>query len=661
MFWGWGLGAAAAFFAVRIAAPGRAAAPERPINPGPGQADQLVTQRAFAAAALFRAGISVPGSAGPMGWRTPSLWSDASGDVPALGGGAGPAMFLPLATVSVPSSEAATLPDETPRVDEPEGPIGGEAVPGQPGAVTPGYAPASPPRSFSPPRPASWWTRGPPSGAVSTRGNSWLYVPLLHAAAGTLARTAFEEWTQQTTGWLPMVQHLQEAAPADVDAVRLVLRGLGAHQAAERLPDTTSRAVSLPLAAIASSLVEADGYFHAAVQETLVEAFAGQEAAAQLLRSADAFRLVSATRPELHPSVEATPELEPGEGSLPTRRVQQGRQRGARGGARNQVDVVEAAMQRGLDALNDIDLAAVLRVRTLTLQGAPGWLRGLLAFALRAGLRPIRDAPGDARAQETAGWKLFMLAPRMLLSRARGQARIALADLEQRVRLLKAGEWAQLLQPAQAPAGVTSGRPPPDSLEARGERAAALAHLGELSAAARALTAEPLAPGNEETLQELRDPARRPQVPRVPVPEAVLQHQPSEPVRLSWGAFVSNVRRARRGAAPGPSDCTNDHLRLLLETEEDMQLLHHAAQKTRARGRSRHHRPGASPGPHGGAAQAERSSPRPGDGGHLPPTRGPDAGAAVFRRLQHSLPALPVRPRDSGRNGGCCPSRPRPV
>ncbi|CAJ1392854.1 unnamed protein product, partial [Effrenium voratum] len=274
-----------------------------------------------------------------------------------------PAMSLPLATVSVPSSEAATLLDETPRVDEPEGPIGGEAAPGQPGAVTPGYAPASPPRSFSPPRPASWWTRGPPSGAVSTRGNSWLYVPLLHAAAGTLARTAFEEWTQQTTwpGWLPMVQHLQEAAPADVDAVRLVLRGLGAHQAAERLPDTTSRAVSLPLAAIASSLVEADGYFHAAAQETLVEAFAGQEAAAQLLRSADAFRLVSATRPELHPSVGATPELEPGEGSLPTRRVQQGRRRGARGGARNQVDVAEAAMQRGLDALNDIDLAAVLR------------------------------------------------------------------------------------------------------------------------------------------------------------------------------------------------------------------------------------------------------------------------------------------------------------
>ena len=48
---------------------------------------------------------------------------------------------------------------------------------------------------------------------------------------------------------------------------------------------------------------------------------------------------------------------------------------------------------------------------------------------------------------------------------------------------------------------------------------------------------------------------------------------------MSWGAFVNNLRRARRGAAPGPSGCTNERLRLLLDSEEDMQLLHHAAQR----------------------------------------------------------------------------------
>ena len=151
------------------------------------------------------------------------------------------------------------------------------------------------------------------------------------------------------------------------------------------------------------------------------------------------------------------------------------------------------------------------------------------------------------------GW-LFLLAPRMQLSRLHGQAQIPPAEIERRASLLRAGEWA--------PAGARSG--PPDSLEARGERAAALAHVGELSAAARALMAEPLAPSNEETLRELRDPARRPQSPRAPIPEAVLQHQPHEPVRLSWGAFVG---------------CTNENLRLLLDSEEDMQLLHHAAQR----------------------------------------------------------------------------------
>ena len=67
-------------------------------------------------------------------------------------------------------------------------------------------------------------------------------------------------------------------------------------------------------------------------------------------------------------------------------------------------------MQQGLRFLNEISLA-----------GVPGRLRGLLAFVLRTGLWLIRDAPGDVRAQKTAGWKLFMLAPQMLLSRPPGR------------------------------------------------------------------------------------------------------------------------------------------------------------------------------------------------------------------------------------------------
>ena len=258
---------------------------------------------------------------------------------------------------------------------------------------------------------------------------------------------------QTWDGWLPMVQLLQEVAPADVGIIRLVLEG------------------RLPVPAVAAFLVEPDGYFIASVQETLLDIFAGPEAAAQLPSCANTFRLAPVLQLEPNPDPDTAPEPERGDG------------RGARGGARHHVELADAALQRGLRALNDVDLAATLRVRTPTFQSVPGWMRGLLAFALRSGLRLIRDAPGTAAAREAVGWKLFLLAARML-SRP-----LPPTELERRAGIVQGGR----VGPAAA---AGAGPPPPDSLEARGERAA---HLGELSAAARALTAELLAPGNEET------------------------------------------------------------------------------------------------------------------------------------------------------------------
>ncbi|CAJ1369242.1 unnamed protein product, partial [Effrenium voratum] len=383
------------------------------------------------------------------------------------------------ATWSVRSSEAATLLEETPRLDRDEALVQGEAAPGQSGDVAPGFEGRHARTLGHEPRPpcCSWWTRGPPVAAVSAAGNSWLYVPLLHAAVGTLERSAFEAWARQTTwnGWLPMVQLLQEAAPADVGIIRLVLEGQGANQAAARLPDTSRYAVSLPLPAVAAFLVEPDGYFIASVQETLLEIFAGPEAATQLPGCANTFRLAKAARLLDAP--------------LP-----------AGGGAPGAAPAIMSSWRTLRCSAVFVPWHA-LQCRRADAEGCSEVhvrMRGLLAFALRSGLRLIRDTPGTAAAREAVGWKLFLLAPRMLL----------------------AGEWAQLLQPERAPAG-------------------------ELSAAA-----EPLAPGNEETLRELWDPARRPQSPRVLIPEAVLQHQP-------------HVRPLARRAAP------------ILDSEEDMQLPHH--------------------------------------------------------------------------------------
>ncbi|CAE7598041.1 unnamed protein product [Symbiodinium natans] len=52
----------------------------------------------------------------------------------------------------------------------------------------PTMQPAAPPSGPAAPRPAVgyWLSRGPPAGEIRERTNSWLYVPLLQAAAGDL-------------------------------------------------------------------------------------------------------------------------------------------------------------------------------------------------------------------------------------------------------------------------------------------------------------------------------------------------------------------------------------------------------------------------------------------------------------------------------------------
>ena len=75
--------------------------------------------------------------------------------------------------------------------------------------------------------------------------------------------------------------------------------------------------------------------------------------------------------------------------------------------------------------------------------------------------------------------------------------------------------------------------------EQRADRAVHLARLGELSAARRALLSEPLAPGDQATLQQLRDPNRRPCQPYAPVEPALLSWLPEAPVALPAPALLT--------------------------------------------------------------------------------------------------------------------------
>ena len=177
----------------------------------------------------------------------------------------------------------------------------------------------------------------------------------------------------------------------------------------------------------------------------------------------------------------------------------------------------EAAFRAGLQSLDAIDLAATLRRRILTMQSVPVQMRSTLRTAFRAGLQLVADASSADSALR--GWKLFYFAARMLLHRAPGETRVPAAELDRRCELFRRGDRPCLLAAAEAamrssePAATRTDR---TDAKARAARATAFVHLGELSAAARALLSEPLAPGSPDTLRELRDPANRPQEPVAP-------------------------------------------------------------------------------------------------------------------------------------------------
>ena len=112
-----------------------------------------------------------------------------------------------------------------------------------------------------------------------------------------------------------------------------------------------------------------------------------------------------------------------------------------------------------------------------------------------------------------------------------------------------------------------------DSVKRRAERAFCLAQLGELSSARQALEGDAVAPGNDRTMQALRDPLRRPPAPRDPLPADLQHFQPEVPFSLEQDRLLRNLRVSRRGCAAGPSGMTADHLRPLLESVQDSDLL----------------------------------------------------------------------------------------
>ena len=113
------------------------------------------------------------------------------------------------------------------------------------------------------------------------------------------------------------------------------------------------------------------------------------------------------------------------------------------------------------------------------------------------------------------------------------------------------------------------GRTQQDTPERRAERAQMMVLMGEVSAGRRILEGATLAPGTETTLRKLR---QRPPAPRTPI-AAEFSRQPDSFFLLDHQEFLKNLKTSRRGAAPGPSGMTAEHVKPLLENDNDAESL----------------------------------------------------------------------------------------
>ena len=101
------------------------------------------------------------------------------------------------------------------------------------------------------------------------------------------------------------------------------------------------------------------------------------------------------------------------------------------------------------------------------------------------------------------------------------------SQLLDRVSKFHKGSWINLLVASQECSERAlqlqrrRRRTQQDSVERRAERAEALVQVGEFSAGRQALEGALLAPGNDTTLRELQNPARRPPDPRAPIPDVL--------------------------------------------------------------------------------------------------------------------------------------------
>ena len=231
------------------------------------------------------------------------------------------------------------------------------------------------------------------------------------------------------------------------------------------------------------------------VQATLLEAYAGAAGAAAAETFADDLRASPPApgprrrqprrrRPRTQPTVVAAAEHHNDSDSAHTQVPECPAQALASPGQWEQLDAG--------------DLAEEFRHPAPTLQDAPPFMRGAVRSAFTQALSELRAAAaaGPAASQANAAraaraWKLFLLVPRMLLTRATQQGSQGRAELLSRAAAFQRGEWTQLIRSARPSRQRSSAHkqelPPDEVSERKRHNACAKVRQGELSRACQVL------------------------------------------------------------------------------------------------------------------------------------------------------------------------------
>ena len=160
-------------------------------------------------------------------------------------------------------------------------------------------------------------------------------------------------------------------------------------------------------------------------------------------------------------------------------------------------------------------------------------------------------------------WKLFLLLPRMFLSRPPRGGLVLKTRLMERLILCHNGQWSDLVERSAVDAAQS------------GWNTAQVAHSGVCWTVSCQQDGKHLR--EQRWPLELRrlsthfvsdDPE-----PRDPFPDLVANHVLDSPVSQDSDLFARTLRRSRRGAAAGPWGMTTEHSRPMLESGADTELL----------------------------------------------------------------------------------------